>query len=55
MQIKAEIKSGDATHVLSYSIIMLNTDQHNPQIRVGVSLGLFVFCLLALFQETHDD
>jgi len=30
----AEIKSEDATHVLAYSIIMLNTDQHNPQIRV---------------------
>ena len=35
IQNKAEIKSGDATHVLSYSIIMLNTDQHNPQIRVS--------------------
>ena len=31
----AEIKTEDATHVLAYSIIMLNTDQHNPQIRVS--------------------
>ncbi|KAK0537421.1 GDP/GTP exchange factor for ARF [Tilletia horrida] len=26
-----EIASEDATYVLSYSVIMLNTDQHNPQ------------------------
>ena len=30
-----EIKSQDAVYVLAYSIIMLNTDQHNPQIRVS--------------------
>ncbi|TFK54814.1 Sec7-domain-containing protein [Heliocybe sulcata] len=29
----AEIKSRDAVYVLAFSIIMLNTDQHNPQIR----------------------
>jgi Sec7-like guanine-nucleotide exchange factor len=33
-----EIKTEDATHVLAYSIIMLNTDQHNPQIRVSRDL-----------------
>lgn len=31
----AEIKSEDAIYVLAYSIILLNTDQHNPQIRVS--------------------
>ncbi|KDR81436.1 hypothetical protein GALMADRAFT_239340 [Galerina marginata CBS 339.88] len=34
----AEIKSEDATHVLAYSIIMLNTDQHNPQIRKRMTI-----------------
>ena len=31
----AEVKSQDAVHVLSYAIIMLNTDSHNPQVRVS--------------------
>jgi hypothetical protein len=31
----AGIKSEDAVFVLSYSVIMLNTDLHNPQNRVG--------------------
>ena len=29
-----EVKSQDAVYVLAYSIIMLNTDLHNPQVRV---------------------
>lgn len=29
-----EIKNSDAAYVLAYSVIMLNTDQHNPQNRV---------------------
>ena len=28
-----EIKTEDDTGVLAFSIIMLNTDQHNPQVR----------------------
>ena len=32
----AEVKNEDAVFVLAYSIIMLNTDLHNPQIRVSV-------------------
>ncbi|KAJ3556534.1 hypothetical protein NM688_g1976 [Phlebia brevispora] len=32
----AEVKSQDAVYVLAYSIIMLNTDQHNPQIRLDI-------------------
>jgi brefeldin A-resistance guanine nucleotide exchange factor 1 len=32
--ITAEIKTEDAVYVLAYSVIMLNTDLHNPQIRV---------------------
>ena len=31
----AEIRSEDAVYVLAYSVIMLNTDLHNPQIRVS--------------------
>jgi hypothetical protein len=34
--ILAEVKNDDAVFVLAYSIIMLNTDQHNPQIRVNI-------------------
>ncbi|KAF9567638.1 Sec7-domain-containing protein [Agrocybe pediades] len=34
----AEIKSEDATHVLTFSIIMLNTDQHNPSIRKRMTI-----------------
>ena len=30
----AEIASQDAVYVLAYSVIMLNTDLHNPQNRV---------------------
>ena len=30
-----EIKSEDAVYVLAYSVIMLNTDLHNPQIRAS--------------------
>jgi brefeldin A-resistance guanine nucleotide exchange factor 1 len=36
----AEIKSQDAVYVLSYSIIMLNTDLHSPQVRVRLSSRL---------------
>lgn len=36
----AEIKNQDAVHVLAYSIIMLNTDQHNRQIRVSPQSGV---------------
>jgi brefeldin A-resistance guanine nucleotide exchange factor 1 len=34
----AEIKSEDAVYVLAYSVIMLNTDLHNPQIRASQSV-----------------
>ncbi|KAI0361936.1 Sec7-domain-containing protein [Trametes cingulata] len=33
-----EVKSQDAVYVLTYSIIMLNTDQHSPHIRKKMSL-----------------
>ncbi|KAI0646905.1 Sec7-domain-containing protein [Trametes meyenii] len=33
-----EVKSQDAVYVLAYSIIMLNTDQHNPQVRKRMTL-----------------
>ncbi|KAH9997514.1 Sec7-like domain protein [Russula vinacea] len=34
----AEIKSQDAVYVLAYSVIMLNTDLHNPQVRKRMSV-----------------
>ncbi|KAF9001938.1 Sec7-like domain is implicated in guanine nucleotide exchange function [Cyathus striatus] len=33
-----EIKNEDAVYVLAYSVIMLNTDLHNPQVRKRMSL-----------------
>ena len=46
-----EIKSQDAIYVLAYSIIMLNTDLHNPQIRVCAVALTFVHAAYALFQK----
>ncbi|GAA5978631.1 hypothetical protein JCM5350_002459 [Sporobolomyces pararoseus] len=37
----AEINSQDATYVLSYSVIMLNTDLHNPQVRKRMDLQAY--------------
>ncbi|KIM32215.1 hypothetical protein M408DRAFT_326851 [Serendipita vermifera MAFF 305830] len=37
----AEVKSQDAVHVLSFAIIMLNTDQHNPQVRKRMTFDDF--------------
>ncbi|KAG1819513.1 uncharacterized protein BJ212DRAFT_1445963 [Suillus subaureus] len=34
----AEIKTEDAVYVLAYSVIMLNTDLHNPQIRKRMTI-----------------
>ncbi|KAH7926301.1 Sec7-domain-containing protein [Leucogyrophana mollusca] len=34
----AEIKNEDAVYVLAYSVIMLNTDLHNPQIRKRMTI-----------------
>ncbi|GAA5889769.1 hypothetical protein JCM6882_004317 [Rhodosporidiobolus microsporus] len=36
-----EIKSQDAVYVLAYSIIMLNTDQHNPQVQKRMDLDAY--------------
>lgn len=36
-----EIRSQDATYVLSYSVIMLNTDQHNSQVRKRMDLEAY--------------
>jgi brefeldin A-resistance guanine nucleotide exchange factor 1 len=36
--VAAEVKSQDAVYVLAYSVIMLNTDLHNPQVRVSLAL-----------------
>ncbi|BGP21002.1 GDP/GTP exchange factor for ARF [Rhodosporidiobolus nylandii] len=35
------IKSQDAVYVLSYSVIMLNTDQHNPQVQKRMDLEAY--------------
>jgi brefeldin A-resistance guanine nucleotide exchange factor 1 len=36
------IRSQDATFILSYSVIMLNTDQHNPQVRRRMTYEEFI-------------
>ena len=36
-----EIRSQDATYVLAYSVIMLNTDLHNPQVRKRMDLEAY--------------
>ena len=36
-----EVADADAAYVLSYSIIMLNTDQHNPQVKNKMTLEQF--------------
>ncbi len=36
--ITAEIASQDAVYVLAYSVIMLNTDLHNPQNRKRMTI-----------------
>ncbi len=55
----AEIATQDAVYVLAYSVIMLNTDQHNPQNRVSLPLlGRDRISLEPLrpfrIAETHD-
>ena len=40
-----EIETQDATFVLAYSVIMLNTDQHNPQVRVSGSRSFRQICV----------
>lgn len=51
----AEVKSQDAVYVLAYSVIMLNTDLHNPQVRVRQSkTPSYHYQLTPHFSETHD-
>ena len=64
-----EIASRDAAFVLSYSVIMLNTDQHNPQVKKrmtfedfsrntrGVNDGVDFSkeYLLSIFNAIHSD
>ena len=38
----SSVADADAAYVLSYSIIMLNTDQHNPQVKNKMTLDQFV-------------
>ena len=37
LHVLAEIKTQDAVFILAYAVIMLNTDQHSPNIRVSVN------------------
>jgi golgi-specific brefeldin A-resistance guanine nucleotide exchange factor 1 len=32
-----DVRSSDAAYVLAFSVVMLNTDQHNPQVKVAPS------------------
>lgn len=43
-----EVRSADAAYVLAFSVVMLNTDQHNPQVKVRVPWRCWVNV------ETHD-
>jgi brefeldin A-resistance guanine nucleotide exchange factor 1 len=47
----AEIRSEDAVYVLAYSVIMLNTDLHNPQIRVSSVVTVLTCNMLIQFQK----
>ena len=47
----AEIRSEDAVYVLAYSVIMLNTDLHNPQIRVSSVVIVLTRNMLTQFQK----
>ena len=44
-----EVRSSDAAYVLAFSVVMLNTDQHNPQVKVNL-----VRLVTLLTIETHD-
>lgn len=35
-------KSEDSIHILSYSIIMLNTDLHNPEVKTKMTMDQFI-------------
>lgn len=54
MSILAEIRSEDAVYVLAYSVIMLNTDLHNPQVRVGCAIYDVMLQLAHYISETND-
>eukprot|EP00210_Caulerpa_lentillifera_P007564 g7224.t1 len=41
-QVNNVFKNEDAVHVLAYSIIMLNTDLHKPEIKVKMTLEQFI-------------
>ena len=43
----SSFKSADVAYVLAYSVIMLNTDLHNPQVKKKMSKvgGLLVECM----------
>jgi hypothetical protein len=47
-------KSADVAYVLAYSVIMLNTDAHNPQVRAFTFYSSFVtFYLLSALEGLH--
>ena len=55
MWIEGEIKSRDAADILAFSIIMLNTDQHNPQVRVRTWMShIYLKAVLTIDVETDD-
>ena len=48
--VNREIATEDDTSVLAFSIIMLNTDQHNPQVRASTKV---IYILHFLSGECH--
>ncbi len=47
-------KSADVAYVLAYSVIMLNTDAHNPQVKNKMSKQVRLMMKCRLFQAQHD-
>jgi hypothetical protein len=51
----AEMKSEDAVYALAYSMIILNNDLHDPQVRVSNAHHHSTFVLaVTAFSEMHD-
>ena len=44
-----QIANPEAAQLLAYSIILLNTDQHNPQIRVRVYISICMTVLIIIY------
>ena len=48
-------KSADVAYVLAYSVIMLNTDAHNPQVRVSGFLNGGTLRVVAFWRKSTAE